>query len=390
MKKIWIHRVVWLLALIACAVLIGFRGGAPAYLLFWCVVLMPLFSLVFRKIVRTGVVIRLEVEDSSVVRGECLPCTLRIINETYLPIPLVRIRMSDGKIQFAQEEQDLNCSLKPGETRVFQFAPQCRHCGAARIGAEMIRIPDYFNLTEVRYTRIERIHVLPRRQHLDSMQILPPEEEERRQVERSYFGDKIPDGQWRLYQTGDDLRRVNWKLTARQQQLIMRNLIPEPKNELILIPDGRESLPAGRPGWLAEDNIVEGTLAIADYFLRFGIALKVVPDLQREVSLTELSAYQKLYKLMARGYFSGRMRPDEVQKRLEQLGSTNRYILLTWEVDEALIRSLSGALLRGADVTLIYIGDDAGPGELASAEKKLAFYQVTSGTDIFQVLGGAR
>ena len=390
MKRIRIHRLLWALGLLGSAVLIGFRGGAASFLIFWSFVLMPVFSLAFKRIVLTGVVIRLEISDSNVVRGERLPCTLRLINDTFLPLPTVRIRMYDGKVHFPEEEQELTCSLQPGEERAFDFEPLCRHCGAALLGASSIEIPDYFLLTEAKYQRTERIHILPRRQRLEQMLKLPPKEEERRQVDRSYFGDRVPDGQWRLYQPGDDIRRIHWKLTARQQQLIMKNLIPEPKNEMVLIPDGRDALPEGRAGWLAEDSIVEGTLAIADYYLRFGIALQVVPDLSRQVSLMEASSYDRLYKLMAKGFFSGKERADDVLGQLEAMNGSRRYILLTWDVDEAFIRNVSSSVSRGADITLIYIGDSSEPAALASSERKLAFYQVTSRNDIFRTLQGSK
>lgn len=388
MKHLWIHRLIWGICLVASAVLIGFVGGAASYLLFWSLVLMPVFSFVFLWIIRAGVVIRVEIENSSVVRGERIPCTLRLINETFLPIPMIRIHMHEGKISFPEEERDLICALKPGEERAFSFAPTAGHLGKAGIGAAHVWIPDWFCLWAAHYERIETMYVLPRRQQLERMQILPPEKAERRRVERSYLGEKVPDGQWRLYQNGDDLRRVHWKLSAREQQLIMKNLVPEPKNELILLPDSRKDLPEGQPGWLAEDSIIEGTLAIADYFLRYGIALQVVPDLKRQVSLVERSAYQRLYKLMARGYFSGNQRPDKVLGLLEKQNYAGRYIMLTWEVDAELVQNISAAIARGADITLLYIGNATEPAALAAAEPKLAFYQVTARTDIAKVLEG--
>ena len=349
---------------------------------------MPVFSFVFVTIIKAGVVIRVEVENTSVVRGERILCTLRLINETFLPIPMVRIQMHEGKITFPEEERFLVCALKPGEERAFSFAPVAGHLGKAGIGADHIWIPDWFYLGAAHYERVETMYILPRLQHLERMQILPPEKTERRRVERSYLGEKVPDGQWRLYQTGDDLRRVHWKLSARQQELVMKNLVPEPKNELILIPDSRADLPEGQHGWLSEDNIIEGTLAIADYFLRFGIALLVVPDLKRQVSLVERSGYQKLYKLMARGYFNGTQRPDEILALLEAQNASGRFIILTWQIDEKLIHHLSAAIAHGADITLIYIGNSADAAALAAAEKKLSFYQVTSRTEIAKVLEG--
>lgn len=387
-RALTLRRILYGIALTGALVLIGFRGGAASFLVFWCLLLMPVFSLAFRKIVRTGLEIRLEVEDGSVVRGEKLPCTLKLINDTFLPIPEVRIVMSEGKIRFRPEEITLRCSLRPGEQREFHFEPLCAHCGRARIGATSITVPDYFSLLEITYERIERVNILPRQQRVDSLLIAPPREEERRKVDKSYFGDHVPDGQWRLYMNGDDLRRVNWKLSARQQQLIMKNLIPEPKNELILIPDGRETIPDGRQGWIAEDSIVEGTLAIADYFLRRGIALEVVPDPYRRISLAQSSSYQQLYKMMSRGFFSGTTRTDEALLMYEKQKGTGSYILLTWEIDEAFIRNLSDPILRGSDITLVYIGEDTEAPALAGAQKKLSFYQVTSENDIFSALKG--
>lgn len=383
-----IRRIVYLLFLAASMVLIGYRGGAGSFLIFWTLVLIPVLSLIYRKLILTGLEIRFEADAGSVVRGERLPCTLKLKNDSFLPIPQVRIHMTDGKVQFRPEEIFLWCSLKPGEEKVFSFEPLCRHLGRARVGAGKIVVPDYFGLIEICYERFERINILPRRQKLDSIQIAPPKAEERRKIDRSYFGDHVPDGQWRLYQQGDDLRRVNWKLSAREQKLIMKNLVPEPKSELILIPDGRECLPEGKAGWIAEDSVVEGTLAIADYFLRRGIALQVVPDLLRQIPLAETSAYERLYKMVSRNFFSGSERTDEVLTAHEQKNGTNRYILLTWEVDEAYIRRISGPIERGADITLVYMGEDAAAPALAAAQSKLSFYQVTSENDIFAALNG--
>ncbi len=388
MKALYIRRILWALCLIGAAVLIGFHGGAASFLLFWCLLLLPLVSLIFRQMIRKGLAIRLEVEERHTVRGERLHCQLRLINDSFLYIPEIRIRMSEGKVQFQPEQISFTCSLKSGEEKVFSFDPLCRHCGRAVIGASRIEVPDYFSLMELVYERIERINILPRRQRLDSILIAPPKAEERRKVDRSYLGEHIPDGQWRSYQPGDDLRRVHWKLSARQQELIMKNQVPEPKSELILIPDGRDQLPAGKPGWLAEDSIVEGTLAIADYFLRHSIALTVVPDSQRRISLSQMSAYDQLYQMMARNFFSGKTRPDETMAAYGRLNGPGKYIVLTWEIDEDFIRRLSDGIQKGSDVTLIYLGDSEEAAALARAEKKLAFYQVTAGNDIFSALKG--
>ena len=182
MKALYIRRILWALCLIGAAVLIGFHGGAASFLLFWCLLLLPLVSLIFRQMIRKGLAIRLEVEERHTVRGERLHCQLRLINDSFLYIPEIRIRMSEGKVQFQPEQISFTCSLKSGEEKVFSFDPLCRHCGRAVIGASRIEVPDYFSLMELVYERIERINILPRRQRLDSILIAPPKAEERRKA----------------------------------------------------------------------------------------------------------------------------------------------------------------------------------------------------------------
>ena len=181
---------------------------------------------------------------------------------------------------------------------------------------------------------------------------------------------------------------MNWKASARSQKLILKNLSPEPKTELVLIPDGRKDVPGGEAGWQAQDDVVEGTLAITDYFLRRGIALKILPDAPRKQVLTSISAFPRLYKIMARNFFSGETGVEDALDYHVRSEGIGRYILLTWEVNESLIRKISLLISRGAKVTLIYIGDSSEVASLAASEKKLSFVQAPSDRDFFSVLSG--
>ena len=97
-KALRFRQLLMVLVILAAAVLIGFKGGAASYLFFWISLILPLSALIFRRLVRSSLVIRLEVEKTSVVRGELLACKLMLRNDSYITIPEIRIRMSEGKI----------------------------------------------------------------------------------------------------------------------------------------------------------------------------------------------------------------------------------------------------------------------------------------------------
>ena len=391
MKPVTIRRLLCALAILACAVLIGFRGGAAAFLLFWAAVLVPLLALLCRALFRHALLAELETDTEQVLRGERIPCTLVLHNRGILPIPKIRVKLIAGKVRLPEENGTgaLCCALQPGETRRIAFAPLSLHCGRAEVGAAEILVPDYFALTQLRLRRTREIAVLPRTRKAETLLVAPPQETEKRRSARSYYGDAAPDGELRAYLPGDDLRRVHWKASARSGELIVRRLEPEPKSELVLIPDARAGLPEDPGGWFAADSILEGTLCIADYYLRHGVALRVLPDEKRATPVRAPRDWDRLQQLCAGDFFTGETRPDELLSQDIASGGVGPYILLTRTVDEALLCRVSRCIHRGVQVTLLCVGADSASAALARAQTQLTVHLVTPQRDIFTVLSGA-
>lgn len=388
-KGMVFRRMLCAAAVIGASVLIGYHGGAGAYTLFWASLLIPLFSFLYSRVIASKLRISFRVGEHTVLRGDHTTGTLILVNESAFPIPAIRIRLTSGKITFSDAADEVSCSLKPGEALRLEFDLACGHCGGGYVGAESIYVRDIFALSEASFSATERIDVLPRTRHISDLIIVPVREIERRSTARSYFGDTMPDGQLKPYVPGEDVRRIHWKASVLQGKPIMRNLTPEPKNEIVLLPDARASLPAGTAGWMAEDSVIEGALVIADYFLRHSIALRVVPDTYRAVSISTPSNYLKLYDICSSDYFSGTERPDELMHRdISEKRGIRSYILLTWELDESFIRRVSQCIDVGAEVSVVFIGDSPEAKSLALVERRMGFYQVTQQNDIFSVLGG--
>ncbi len=391
MKALTIRRLLCAAAVLAGAVLIGYRGGAAAYLLFWAAVLVPLLALLCRVIFRRSLLVSLKTEATQVMRGERVPCTLELYNRGFLPIPEIRIRLVSGKLRLPEGEDqgELCCALQPGEVRAISFAPVSQHCGSATVGAESILVRDYFALTQLRLRSTQEITVEPRTRHADTLLIAPPQEAERRQTARSYYGDTVPDGQLRAYQHGDDLRRIHWKASAQQGSLIVRHFEPEPKSELVLLPDSRAVLPDDPVGWFAADSILEGTLCAADYYLRQQISVRVIADARRAMSLYTASDFLRLQQLCSGDFFTGAQRPDELLERDVASGGSGPYVLLTTEVDETLLHRLQRCIGRGIQVILLCVGVSEAADALSRAQTRLPIYYVNPQHDVFAVLTGS-
>lgn len=381
-------RVLTLLCVAAAAVLIGFRGGTASYLLFWATLLPPLYALVWRLTAARRFQAVLRTDAPGAQRGDRLGCTLLLINDSPLPIPSVSFRMGGERLQF--EETELRrVSLSPGEVRELRFTPLCLHCGRTELGAAELRLGDPFALAERRLSAMKALRIEPRLLRLPQLAITAPREREQRLGPRTYLGEKMPSGELRAYQPGDDVRRVHWKVSALQGRPMLRVTEPESRDELVLLPDLRGALPAGEAGYLAEDSIREGSLALADWYLRRGIPLYVLPDERRALAVRTAEDLMRLRALMCGDCFTGSRRPDEMMERdLASGRPVRRYILLTWEVDELLLRRAARCIALGAEVTLLCIGGGEELRSQAEAVQRLEFCQINARRDIFSVLSG--
>jgi hypothetical protein len=385
------RRILCALSVLACAVLIGVHGGTASFMLFWASLLIPLFSFIYRRIISEKLRIFFRVSDHTALKGDRISCTLSLSNDSSFPIPDVRVRLTTGKVRFSGVTGELSYSLMPGETKELKFDLECLHCGSDIVGAELIRVQDIFALSEYHFREVKSIDILPRNRHLQDLTIAPVCEIERRRTGRTYFGNSIPDGQLRPYVSGDDIRRIHWKASALQGKPIMRSTVPEPKSEIVLLPDIRMNLPDGQAGWLCEDSVIEGTLVIADYFLRHNISIRVVPSRNYTLNVSTASDYMMLYNVCSTNFFSGSERPDSILSRdIAVSGGKSSYIIITWELDEAFIRRCSECIDLGSDVTVVYIGEDGDAKKLSQVERRLSFYQVTAQNDIFSVLSGTK
>ena len=73
---------------------------------------------------------------------------------------------------------------------------------------------------------------------------------------------------------------------------------------------------------------------------------------------------------------------------LAQGRPARRYILLTWQFDEALLQRASRCLALGADVTLLLIGGSPELRTQAETIQRLEFHQINAQNDVFAVLSG--
>ncbi len=380
------------LSVLGGAILIEHYGGAASYLLFYTTLLLPVLVFAYRRIAAASIYVLFSAGKGEMIKGEKCVCTLSIQNSGILPFPRVEISLTGGKHSFSGYDGKVMCSLRPGEIIKIPLELSCNHCGKDLAGAESVRVYDIFGFGCKTFSQKAAVFVRPRMPRLKTLSVAPGEQRERQRNIREYKPAEVPDGQIRPYEYGDSLKKVHWKATARQGKLMMRSFVTEPKTRVTVIPDSRRELPDGETGWDIQDCILEGTLAIADYYRRMATPTRVLLSGGVGVNVTSGGEYARLYELCCGDFFSGEQRADlALETELHRTGASGSFIVITWELDTDFVRRLSMAAELGARVSVLYLCDNRTKEtmSLINSDRRIDFHIVPTGGDILDFLGGA-
>jgi len=207
-------------------------GGRIFYLTaLFCVLALSvsLLCMIWTKITMSTSV---SLTQSSVPRGK--KCSLRVSFGRRGPMPLIpcllTVRYGNEKLYFSPEPLFTKCTST-------QCMLPTMHVGAFEVCADTLKCGDLLGLFRFRFRlphESETLLVLPRAFDAEVVRYAAGDDGAAR-PNKAAEDAAYPDG-IRAYQTGDPLKRIHWKLTARRGELISRQFqTPAPPDTLILM-----------------------------------------------------------------------------------------------------------------------------------------------------------
>lgn len=191
----------------------------------------------------------------------------------------------------------------------------------------------------------------------------------KRAIERGRELDSLRD-----YRRGDDVRLIDWKATARRDALIVKELVPETRQDVVVVIDGgRQMLGSDEQGRARQDEGATVALMVAAAAIekgdRAGLCLVddevrvVVPPHEGRAQLGRLAAAAALAE------------PTAVETAWQELSTAlvqrlkrrSLIVVVTDVIDEASARALARGLAvwRGRHLVMVVAIDDPGVAALA-------------------------
>ena len=354
----WILLDLWVLSLAA----ISLYGGAVSYGIFFGLTLIPVVSLVYLATVYFNLKILQQIENKNMVCGQAVPYLFILQNESFCVFAGVRVGMFSSFSMVEELPDDTEYELLPKDKKTFETKLTCKYRGEYEVGVKEIVMTDFFKLFRIRYRIPHAIkaQVLPkitrvtRLNGIDDLTALMRRESVK---ERS-----DPDIVVRDYVTGDALKQIHWKATAREQKVKVRNRIGEEKQGISLLWDTRRCSGQQREYLPVEDKILETVVALGLFLADKNIPFSAYYGQKGVVrnQVREIGDFDRFYKNVSDIVFD---RDEDLCEMLEELADKgsfydSRIVFCVMHKIDDWIMKIAQELDRAGILTVFYVVTD--------------------------------
>ncbi|MCL2864835.1 MAG: DUF58 domain-containing protein [Lachnospiraceae bacterium] len=344
MKK---NRILMLLVIIMAFLFAGFFGGAMSYTLLYMVLILPFISFLYLIYVYLRFRLYQEIDATIMVKGEEVKYRYVLSNEDFIFYKSLKIIFLPGYSQVVMDDFQEEVALLPGEKHERQGRLICLYRGEYKVGIDVIVIQDLLNLFALKVKRPSTIsaRVYPRIIKLNSLAALNFNEDAKNTP--LFMGSKKerPDVDMRSYLPGDDLKIVNWKITAKYQELYVRPYTETPQERILIYFDVSRIAYLSEASIMMEDFLLETTLAILYYYARTQVATEVIyyTDSLQHVQIKSLEDFNFFYDTVALLKFNSKVHLGALMaESLRDFSNFRTVLAITADFDASLVSVTAG------------------------------------------------
>ena len=369
-KPLNTRRLSYAFMLAAGFLCVFFFGGTVTYTLFFLCLLLPALSILHLFAARRHMSYRLRLDADAVQKSQLIlyQVRLRNLNRIFtLPALRTEIPSLDDKEPPVIRSA---LSLLPGKGMNFGVSLSFPYRGIYTLPLPLVQTGDLLGLCWLQPPRPPQaltVKVYPQIHLLDSHGRLfsdrrpsPCQPSDGGQAETTATSDS------RVYQYGDPLNRIHWKLTAQKNEMITRQFESEESSELLIFLD-TAPLPAGATSAIeAADRLVECVLAVLYDCLKNDCPVRLVhgnPDgsIDEKIQCDQMSFDILLDHLTVLPFDGAPPLPNLVRHALRAHRPEAGAVVFTARLDEE-IRAVMAALHSpDGPAAVVYISPDQTP-----------------------------
>lgn len=231
------RRIIWLVLVILALIGISNYGGALSYGFFYGVTLFPVVSFLYLLMVFFLFRMHQKVESRECVAGQKMGYFFILRNEFFVPFASVRVKLYSDFSYVENMREDTEYELLHGEEYLFRTEMICKYRGEYHVGIKEVIITDFLRMFQLKYKPQSTIRAIVK-PAITQLSYIESIEEFMGVVEKANQQiNTQQDVTVRDYVKGDPMRKISWKISAKENRLMVRNETGEEKQGVILLAD---------------------------------------------------------------------------------------------------------------------------------------------------------
>lgn len=369
-----LNRVLYLILTLITVFLSMVYGGKGPIVLTYGLLVLPIISYAYTLLSVRFVTFTRISDKERIVKGDTVHIYLNFENRSPLIFPYMHAYIRTDTAAFVGKGEDMCFCMYPFQKCSVELTLRCKYRGRYTAGLDKLECHDPLGLFTIRrkYYKNNTILVYPRIVPLDSQyngvySLIADMPTRNSSAGEDYSSVRDLRGA----RNGDSLRRVHWKLSAKKNELIIKQYEPSVRNSCLILLDMSSVPYSGEQKLMVEDILIEGATAVTRYFT--DNSLPVVLSFMNGGQVFEYYdmralSFDVIYDALAHAEFGNTdSYLDFVKLCFNPLHNKDNIYLFTADMGAALTSAAGDASAEGYSVILVHAGLDPN-GETASAD----------------------
>lgn len=281
-----------------------------AYLIFYFILLSPFMDLLTLLLSKNSLEVNILVDNDYIDKNNMVFAKVKFNNKGRIPIARVKYKiLLDEKFVMSDKDIKGEVSIAGRGSTYKELIVKPQHIGAATIIVKDIKIEGIFGLFKKIYNDEikETVKILPSIVDVDDVDMIIGEGTTGEvEIENDYMRSVGEPGyEYREYIPSDPLNKVNWKLSSKTNNLIIRKDEASAKSKKILIIDSK--IEDVEDKLILIDLLLEGTVGICKEIMRLEYDASFVykkNNSWNEKTIEDDNSIEEIRRILADIYFT--------------------------------------------------------------------------------------
>lgn len=337
-------------------------GGSLPFYIFYAMLFILLTSYLYIRALRSGFDVEISCDETVLCTGASSIVLTKIKFDKPLPVPYIEIRNNS----FAASRSKCSGFLRDTSwDENIWIEDDIRFCqrGVHSLDNLYVKVTDLFHIVsfEENINTGIKIKVYPRIYNIKPLVLSGIDIYREAADLRSRSEDQHTIRDVRKYREGDSLKKVHWKLSAKQDDLYVKNLDTISGEEIVLFIDMNKKNYSFDTNGIVEESIIDFSASIINQMIIRNLSIKVFLNTSpgRYFELSDRLDYNKLMDFLLSQKSDGTIELFQyIYENSFRLHRMNKIAIVVSEVDNYLIEALMRMSGLGYSISVFYCVDN--------------------------------